>query len=63
MRTVQQNQGTDPLLVGNRNALVFYAVGKYIGQAVYDHSDEHGGLVLGDINGIPATVFNPVTAA
>lgn len=61
VRTVQQDQGTDPSLVGNPNALVFYAVGKYIGQTVYGHSDEHGDLVLGNVNGIPPTVFDPAT--
>jgi hypothetical protein len=61
VRTVQQDQGTDPALVSNRNALVLYSVGKYIGQAKYGHSDEHGSLVLGAINGIPATLFNPTT--
>jgi hypothetical protein len=55
---VQQDDGTDPRIAGNPNALVFYSVGKYLGQAVYHHNDKHGALRLGRIAGRSPAVFN-----
>jgi ABC-type phosphate transport system substrate-binding protein len=55
---VQQDDGTDPRIAGNPNALVVYSVGKYLGQAVYHHNDKHGTLRLGRIAGRSAAVFN-----
>jgi ABC-type phosphate transport system substrate-binding protein len=55
---VQQDDGTDPKIAGNPNALVFYSVGKYLGQAVYHHNDKHGALRLGRIAGRSPAVFN-----
>lgn len=56
----QQDEGLDPRIRGNRNALTFYLIGKYIAQAVYHHADVHGDLVLGHPDGIAPTVRNPI---
>jgi ABC-type phosphate transport system substrate-binding protein len=57
----QQDQGTSPAIAGNPDALVFYSVGKYIAQAYDGIADAHGDLALGEINGLPPVVRNPVT--
>jgi ABC-type phosphate transport system substrate-binding protein len=57
----QQDQGTSPAIAGNPDALVFYSVGKYIAQAYDRIADAHGDLALGEINGLPPVVRNPVT--
>ncbi|TCO65602.1 PstS family phosphate ABC transporter substrate-binding protein [Actinocrispum wychmicini] len=57
----QQDDGTTPQVKDNPNALAFYSIGKYIGQAVYGIADVHGSLRLGNMDGAPPTVFNPGT--
>jgi phosphate transport system substrate-binding protein len=68
--SVQENEGTNSLLVGNANAIVPYSIAKYIAQV--DHSakcgkkptskqnkfgcDEHGTMKLNSINGTKPTV-------
>jgi ABC-type phosphate transport system substrate-binding protein len=55
----QQDQGIDPEIADNPNALVFYTVGKYIAQAYEGIADVHGDLALGEVNGVSPVVFNP----
>lgn len=57
----QQDQGTAPEIKGNPDALAFYSIGKYLGQAYYHHEDVHGALVLGAVDGLTPTVFDPAT--
>jgi ABC-type phosphate transport system substrate-binding protein len=68
--SVQQNEGTDPQLLNNPNALVPYSVAKYLTQVYRSNSctgkkqkgkvlfgcDEHGDLKLNKINGTSPTV-------
>jgi len=61
VQTVQQDQGTDPKLRRNPNALVFYSIGKYLAQTVYHQADVHGKLELGRIDGAKPTVLNRAT--
>src|SRR5262249_5084275 len=61
VRYTQQDQGTDPQIAGNPNALVFYSVGKYIGQVYNGFADVHGDLVLGQVNGVTPVVSDPVS--
>src|SRR5436309_372037 len=56
-----QDQGTDPQLAGNPNAVVFYSIDKFIGQAVYHHDDVHGRLRLHGLAGVLPTVYDPAT--
>ncbi|WP_131738945.1 substrate-binding domain-containing protein [Actinomadura roseirufa] len=58
---VPQDQGTDPLIAGNPNALVWYSIAKYLAQAEYGHDDVHGSLSLRRIEGLTPTVRNPAT--
>jgi ABC-type phosphate transport system substrate-binding protein len=58
---VPQDQGTDSLIAGNPNALVWYSIAKYLAQAEYGHDDVHGTLSLRRIDGLTPTVRNPAT--
>jgi len=58
---LQADVGTIPELVGNPNAVLFYAVGKYLAQTEYHHDDVHGTIRLGVIDGASPTVVNPST--
>jgi hypothetical protein len=58
---VPQDEGTDPSIAGNSDALVMYDVSKYISQTVYHHEDVHGALRLGQLEGLSPTVADPVT--
>ena len=67
--SVQQNEGTDPQLAGNPNAIVPYSVAKYISQVFHSAKcgvkptasqnkfgcDEHGSFVLNSVNGTKPT--------
>ncbi|MEV4313385.1 substrate-binding domain-containing protein [Actinocrispum sp. NPDC049592] len=57
----QQDSGVTPEIKDNPNAIAFYSIGKYIGQAVYRIADVHGTLRLGQLDGAQPTVFNPAT--
>jgi ABC-type phosphate transport system substrate-binding protein len=57
----QQDSGNTPEVEDNPNALAFYSIGKYIGQAHYGIADVHGDLRLGALNGLRPTVHNPAT--
>jgi ABC-type phosphate transport system substrate-binding protein len=57
----QQDSGVTPQVRDNQDALAFYSIGKYIGQAVYHIADVHGELQLGDLDGVAPTVRNPAT--
>ncbi len=68
--SVQQNEGTDPQLLNNKNALVPYSVAKYLSQVFRSNPctgkkikgklrfgcDEHGTLKINSINGTKPTV-------
>lgn len=68
--SVQQNEGTDPQLKNNPNALVPYSVAKYLSQRYHSAQcgkkptskqnrfgcDQHGSFVLNDVNGTAPTV-------
>ncbi|RFS83674.1 hypothetical protein D0T12_21920 [Actinomadura spongiicola] len=58
---VPQDQGTDPLIAGNPNALVWYSIAKYLAQAEYGHDDQHGALSLRMIQGLAPAVRNPAS--
>ncbi|MBB4698597.1 substrate-binding domain-containing protein [Sphaerisporangium siamense] len=57
----QQDDGTTPEVKDNPNALVFYSIGKYIGQTVHHRADVHGDLRLGLVGGVAPTVRDPAT--
>ncbi|GAB3909827.1 hypothetical protein GCM10029964_112220 [Kibdelosporangium lantanae] len=57
----QQDSGITPEIEDNPNALAFYSIGKFIGQAYHGIADVHGDLRLGRLNGLRPTVFNPAT--
>jgi PBP superfamily domain len=58
---VNQDDGTDPHIAGNPDALVVYSVGKWLGQAVHHHNDKHGRLRLGRLDGSAPAVLNPAS--
>jgi hypothetical protein len=58
---VPQDEGTDPAVAGNPDALVMYDIAKYISQSEYHHDDVHGALRLGQLEGLAPTVTNPAT--
>jgi PBP superfamily domain len=58
---VNQDDGTDPHIAGNPDAIVVYSVGKWLGQAVRRHDDKHGQLRLGDMAGTMPVVFDPAS--
>jgi PBP superfamily domain len=58
---VNQDDGTDPHIAGNPDALVVYSVGKWLGQAVRHHNDKHGRLRLGRMAGSVPVVRGPAS--
>jgi hypothetical protein len=56
---VPQDEGTDPVIAGNPDALVMYSISTYLSQTVYHHDDRHGSLQLRQIEGRLPTVVNP----
>lgn len=69
-QTVQENEGTDPQLAGNPDAMVPYSVAKWIAQVYHSGpgqntfgSDVHGTMKVKNINGLSPTKTNRTTGA
>jgi PBP superfamily domain len=58
-QSVPDDNGIDPHIAGNPNALAIYDIGRYLDQAVYHHDDVHGTLQLHQISGYLPVVHNP----